>query len=179
MTFAKFIKRSIEINWVLFHINSFFYEIFFNFSNRPSIWEIVRMLLVWKHFNFSIVRRWGGCKFLISHKRAISSRWRNTERGRGPSPFLGHRRGILRNFVYHRQDSRHSNFTCVEDLLLDSHSDCPERLSPAGSSKLLEAVIVNRILLVTLHLRRNALTEFVTYRGTANDHQYNIVNLPW
>jgi len=48
--------------------------------------------------------------------------------------------------VYHRQDSRHSNFTRVEDLLLDSHSDCPERLGPAGTSKLLEAVIVNRIL---------------------------------
>jgi len=64
--------------------------------------------------------------------------------------------------VYHRQDSRHSNFTRVDDLLLDSHSDCPERLGPAGTSKLLEAVIVNRILPVTLHVQRNALTEFVT-----------------
>ncbi|EGI60891.1 hypothetical protein G5I_10809 [Acromyrmex echinatior] len=50
-------------------------------------------------------------------------------------------KGILWNFVYHRQDSRHSNFTRVEDLLLDSHSDCPERLGPAETSKLLEAVI--------------------------------------
>jgi len=43
-----------------------------------------------------------------------------------------------------------------------------ERLGPAGTRKLLEAVIVNRIPLVTLHPRRNP---FDRTRNPANDHR--------
>lgn len=176
MWHSRNVYYKFDKNLSRFILHSIPYEIFQSRSNKWLIWEILRTLLAWKHFNFSIVRRWEGCKFSINDQKKLFL-WRNTERSRGPSPFPVHRRGILRNFMYHRRDSRHSNFTRVEDLLLDSHSDCPERLGPAGTSKLLEAVIVNRILLVTLHLRRNALTVFVTRRGMANDHQYNIASL--
>lgn len=88
---------------------------------------------------------------MISHKRTIFRTDETLSEVEDLLPFSDIDNGFWRNFLYHRQDSSHSNFTRVEDLLLDSHSDCPERLGPAGTSKLLVAVIVNRILPVTLH----------------------------
>lgn len=54
-----------------------------------------------------------------------------------------------------------------------------ERLGPAGTSKLLEAVIVNRIPLVTLHPRRNALTELATQHDQRSLGLYITLKVPY
>lgn len=78
-----------------------------------------------------IVRRWDGCKFFIGYKfkgsapssprsLATMKHWKEVE---DLSPFPVIVEGSCGS-SYRRRDFRHSNFTRVEDLLLDSHSVC-------------------------------------------------------